>query len=52
MNLWLVVVNYGQSVVIEAEDFYEIHNQVDSDNVVAVIHLDNDMVEQIKNRGS
>ena len=52
MSFWLVVVNYGQSVVIKAEDLYEVHNQVDSDNVVAVIRLDDDTIEQIKNRGS
>ena len=34
---WLVITKYGDQIIVEAEDFYELHGKVDSDEVVAVI---------------
>ena len=36
---WLVVYENSNQEIVKAEDLYELHNQVDSEWVVAVIKL-------------
>lgn len=42
---WLIIFTNGEQRIIEAEDFYGVHNQLDSNEVSAVIHLKNCMKE-------
>ena len=45
---WLVVYYSGYQEIIEAEDFDELHAKVNSDDVVVVIKLNNDVYAESK----
>ena len=39
MSRWLVSYDYGDQEIVEAEDFWELHEKVDCDRVDAVMKI-------------
>lgn len=47
MNYWLIVFDNGNQTIFSGDDFYDIHGNFDSDQIVAVIKLNADIIEKI-----
>ena len=47
MNYWLIVFSNGNQTIFNGDYFYDIHANFDSDEIVAVIKLNDDIVEKI-----
>ena len=43
---WLITYDSGIQEVIEAEDFGDLHGKVDSDDVIAVVKLNSNIVAE------
>ena len=46
MHKWLIIFDNGAEKIVEGEDLYELHAQLDSDEIRAIVRLDIELTER------